>query len=81
MTFKASFAGTFDDEVTRGERLRYSGDHLLAARYGRALSVRRHVSRSCAIEALAGPRPAAAGMSQAGVRPIAFSCPAPDGFN
>ena len=51
--------------------------HVVAARPW----VRRHVSRSCAIEALAGPRPAAAGMSQAGVRPIAFSCPAPDGFN
>jgi len=51
--------------------------HVVAARLlgapPRFLFVRHRSARRTA----AGRR----GMSQAGVRPIAFSCPAPDGFN
>lgn len=61
--------------ITRGERLQCCDEHLLAARSA-ALRARGLVSYSCAIEALARLRAAAAGMSWAGVRPIAFSRPA-----
>jgi len=64
--------------ITRGEHLQCCNEHLLAARWAAHRPVRGRGSQSCAIEALTRLRAAAAGMNQAGVRPIAFSCPAPD---